>query len=385
MSIIVPPPEVIATLGRQSWGQQRYDFTEESDVTGAVAVNAGGSPPRWRASIASARGMRMAEAGAWQAMVLKLEGRRHHLALYDLLRAAPQGTLRGALSLGASAAAGATSLALAGGSTLPNLLGYAGFEVDTDANGLADGLSTYSTGTVTGGGYSGTAGNGSTRAQIINATALGTAAGDAVGFRWARDVPVTPGLPYTLAVDVYGEPNAYLRLYWDWYTADLAPVGTPGSAKHAIPAAWQRVSATATAPATAAFARVFMWVQERFNAPVNVAAALDNAQFEQASAPSAYASGLATLLPGDLLQLGTGVGTSQLVSVVDPATADANGNITATVRSAARIAFASATAVAWSKPLAYFRAVNAATNWASQPNGPHIEGFDLDLLEDWNA
>ena len=39
MTIITLPANVVATLGRQSWGQQRYDLTEESDVTGAVAVN----------------------------------------------------------------------------------------------------------------------------------------------------------------------------------------------------------------------------------------------------------------------------------------------------------------------------------------------------------
>lgn len=91
-----------------------------------------------------------------------------------------------------------------------------------------------------------------------------------------------------------------------------------------------------------------------------------------------------TLLPGDWLQVGTGVATSQLFAVVDAAAGTDAGAITASVRSAARIAFASGTAVAWNKPLAYMRNTNAATLWTAQPNGPHIEGFDLDLLEDWN-
>lgn len=220
-----------------------------------------------------------------------------------LYRREPLGTMRGSPTVNGAVAAGARSLVLAGVKSGANLLLGSGFETDTDADGLADGLSTYSTGTVTGGGYSATAGNGSTRAQIISATSLGTGSGDAVGFRWSTDWAVTAGLPYTMSVDVYGEPNAYLRIYWDWYTAGLSPVGTPASATHVIPAAWSRVSATATAPASAAFARVFLWVQERFNAPSNVAAALDNAQFEQASAATAYA-GLAAAGPGDFIGIG---------------------------------------------------------------------------------
>lgn len=376
MSIIVPPPEVIATLGRQSWSQQRYDFTEESDVTGAVAVNAGGSPPRWRASIASARGMRMAEAGAWQAMVLKLEGRRNHLALYDMLRAAPQGTLRGALSLSASAALGASTLNIAGGLAGGNLLSGGGFEIDTNADGLADGWTVYTSGSVgtvttampSAAGNTGTAG----LCQRVQSTALN----GAIGLRRTADVPVVAGAEYSWGVAQAATAGTTIVLEIAWYNGGAFISSSIASAV----ALNGRRSVTGTAPAGATAARLYAYMQSAGGAAA--AFLVDEAQFE-AGAATAYA-GLPTLLPGDLLQVGAGVGTSQLFAVVDAATGTDAGAITCNVRSAARIAFASATAVAWDKPLAYFRAVNAATNWASQPNGPHVEGFDLDLLEDWN-
>lgn len=214
-----------------------------------------------------------------------------------------RGNVAGTLTAGAAAAAGARTLAVAGATAPPNLLLGGGFEVDTDSNGLADGLLTYSTGTSTGVSYTGTAGNGSARAQIVAASSLGTSSGDAIGWRFATDVPVTAGVAYTLAADVYGEPNAFLRLYVDWYTAGLVFTGTPASSLVAITGSFQRRSLTATAPAGAAFARVFIWCQERFNTPVNVALAVDNVQFEAGATATAYA-GVPAFKAGDWLGAG---------------------------------------------------------------------------------
>lgn len=112
MSVITLPAEVEATIGAQSWGQLRYETAERSDETGASAVLVG-APPRWTSSLRSMQAMPLAEAGAWEALLMDLDGMVNHLAVYDKLRPAPQGTLRGTPVLGAAAAIGATSVQLA--------------------------------------------------------------------------------------------------------------------------------------------------------------------------------------------------------------------------------------------------------------------------------
>lgn len=108
MSVITPSATVMAWLGQQSWGQQRYDVVEESDVTGDASTLAG-APPRWRVGLASARGLTLDVAGEWEALVLDLEGGINYLAVYDVLRPAPVGTLRGNPLLGADLGVGATA------------------------------------------------------------------------------------------------------------------------------------------------------------------------------------------------------------------------------------------------------------------------------------
>lgn len=121
-----------------------------------------------------------------------------------------------------------------------------------------------------------------------------------------------------------------------------------------------------------------------------------------------------TLEPGDALQFGTGVGTSQLVKVVESATATVTASATSswstTTPSAAtwsttapatatwstagtatitfepplRIDFDSGTAVVWDKPVAYFKLKSEGYTLQAVPNGPSKEGMQLELLEDWS-
>lgn len=184
------------------FGQRRYDMTGSSEATGAEQGRVLG-PPRWSLQLVQPPNLSLADAGRWQAMLMKLRGKVNRLAAFDPVRQAPAGTLRGSLTLSGSVAIGATSMALSG-----------------------------STG---------------------------------------------------------------------------------------------------------------------------------------------------TLLAGDLLQIGTGLGTSQLVMVVDDCTQAA-----VTFEPPARIGFAGATAVAWSRPLAYFRLAGEASNWSYGPAGRVVTGMSLDLLEAWS-
>ncbi len=111
MAIITLPAAVQAAPGGLGYGQVRYDMAESSNATGDTAVRLFG-PPRWRYALQSPAWASMAEAGAWESLVLQLRGQVNVLAMWDLLRPAPAGTLRGAPWLAADVPAGSTSAVL---------------------------------------------------------------------------------------------------------------------------------------------------------------------------------------------------------------------------------------------------------------------------------
>lgn len=90
-----------------------------------------------------------------------------------------------------------------------------------------------------------------------------------------------------------------------------------------------------------------------------------------------------TLLPGDWLQFGTGLGTSQLVAVTVGGTSDAAGVITVSFQSPSRYTFAAGAQVTWDKPKAYFKANSGVTSWSSER--ANQGGFSFDGVEQWNA
>lgn len=52
------------------------------------------------------------ESGVWQALLLQIAGKTNQLSVWNLARPAPIGTMRGTMTLNASAAQGATTLAI---------------------------------------------------------------------------------------------------------------------------------------------------------------------------------------------------------------------------------------------------------------------------------
>jgi len=93
-----------------------------------------------------------------------------------------------------------------------------------------------------------------------------------------------------------------------------------------------------------------------------------------------------TPLAGDWLQIGAGLGTSQLVMGTAAAVANGAGVIALGIEPPLRQQYASATAVAWDKPLAYYRQQTDATTWtmaAGGVSGPLVTGLSLDLMETW--
>lgn len=114
MAIITIPAGLV--LGTFDIGQQRYDITEMAETTGKVRIRIG-PPPRWTVKIGppTGPGFDQTQGGLWKGLTLALQGGVNHLAVYDVARPAPLGTLRGTLTLSGSVSAGATQLTVSGG------------------------------------------------------------------------------------------------------------------------------------------------------------------------------------------------------------------------------------------------------------------------------
>jgi hypothetical protein len=94
-----------------------------------------------------------------------------------------------------------------------------------------------------------------------------------------------------------------------------------------------------------------------------------------AGATSVNVTGTGTLLRGDWLQIGTGLGTSQLVKVVaDTSTAAVQ------IEPPLRSAHASGTVVTWDKPLGYWRRGPERARWTYTGGGLQ-QGFALQFVE----
>lgn len=111
MSIVAMPATLF--VGRQTFGQRRYDMMEQSDPTGAQAARLFG-PPRWSMLISSPPKMSLLNGGIWESMLSQLRGSVNVLSAWDLNKPAPLGTARGSPTLSANATAGASSISVTG-------------------------------------------------------------------------------------------------------------------------------------------------------------------------------------------------------------------------------------------------------------------------------
>jgi len=106
MSIITFPTALQAV--KQTWGQQRNDLSFRS-MFGAQALEL--SAPLW---ISSLDAPPMADydpnVGAWQSLLMQLDGQVNQLELWNLVRPAPLGTMRGSMVLNDDVVQGATTL-----------------------------------------------------------------------------------------------------------------------------------------------------------------------------------------------------------------------------------------------------------------------------------
>lgn len=212
-------------------------------------------------------------------------------------RRQPLGTMGGDPTVNGPVAAGARSLALSTVLARPNILTGGGFEIDSNADGLADSWTTYTSGSVgtvttvmpSAAANTGTAG----LCQRISSTALN----GAIGVRRTADVPVTAGLPYTWSITQTATSGTTISLEIAWY----AGASYISSSMASAVASNGRRSVTGTAPLTATVVKLYVYMTSASAAAAAIN--IDEAQFEQASAATAYA-GLATAGPGDFFGIG---------------------------------------------------------------------------------
>lgn len=297
---------------------------------------------RWAGRIDLAPTNDALDAGRREAFFDRLKAQANKFSIYNFRRAAPLGDARGTITLGASAAQLANTATLAG-CVGRNLLLYGGFELDGNADGTADGLSAYNAGTSSGRTYSRVGGNGSAYAQRVVASSLGSGSGDQVGFRWTAAVSVTAGVAYTMAVDLYATTGTSVSIEVDYYNVSSVQVGSPQKGTWSgNSVSYDRRTLTSTAPAGAVTAVIYVYMHS--NSAGSPEFRADNAQFEAASAASAYSAG-AWLYAGDMLGIG-----GQLVRTMADVQADDSGAIALEFQPRLRAAMAGGTAVTYSAP-----------------------------------
>lgn len=106
MSIIAFPSTLFPK--QFTWGQERRDLAFTS-LFGSQSVGVAGA--LWRVTMEQPN-VKDSDAGAWQALLLKLAGKVNQLELWNIMRPAPLGTMRGTMTLNSAASQGAVSLSV---------------------------------------------------------------------------------------------------------------------------------------------------------------------------------------------------------------------------------------------------------------------------------
>lgn len=244
-----------------------------------------------------------------EALIFGLRSAGDTLRMLTPHRKSSLGTISGTVTAGANAAAGARSLSLVGALSRPNLLQNSSFEIDTNADGLANNwisFSTGATGTVSHNLTTDAVVTHGSKRQRTEATALGTGTGDVIGIA-QEGVPVTAGLTYTLSgyLSWSALSNATYLVLINWNDGGGALISQSLTTGGSLPGTLlpARFQCTGTAPTGAVQVNVLFLVQARQGGVGSAVLDVDAAQFEQAAAATDYA-GYATLLPGSII--GTG-------------------------------------------------------------------------------
>ena len=316
-----------------------------------------------------------ADRQAMEAYLLRLSGREHRVQLWDHKRPRPRGSIAlSGVTLGAAAAQFATSLVLAGcvGS---NRILNGSFEVDTDANGLADRWARYSSGTVGALSQSRSTGIvwGGSYSQNLVADSLGATSSDRQGITAAViGASALAGVAVTISSRVLGTAGTQYSLEVYWRDGGGTIIGSIISAPLTLTGVEQAISAAGACPAGTASADLYAYQHSASAGAVGLY--VDLVRVEAGAAVGT--GGESTLLAGDWLGLATG----QLVRVVADATATDAGAMTVEVRHMLRQAATSGSAVTLDRPTALYMRAEAGLTMPRQP-GPAEPGLSVDFVE----
>lgn len=372
--------------GKAFWpraARWRTLINERATVSALSGYTQTGSTPgaRWGVALDIDR-QSYAERLALKGFIDRLQGNKHRVGMFDPAHPVPAGTVAlSGVALSASAAQFATSLQLSGCRHARNALLGGSFEIDSNADGLADGWSRLSAGSVSGLSHflSGTYWLGS-YSQRLSVTTLGSTTSDQQGI-WRSGVAVSwlAGAPATASCGVLGDSGTSVTLLVKWINASAAVIGSM-QATVALTGAVQTVVATGTVPAAAVTAEVYVYQHSSsVSAPGFY---VDCLQIEPGAAFTAHLAP-ATLLAGDWV----GAASGQLLSVVTDVTADDLGRVTVEVVQPLRTALASASAITLDKPRTpmVLQLSNGATPEIPFDGNGLAPPFTLELVEGWTA
>lgn len=97
-------------VAQMTWGINRQDVVYRG-LFGSQAM--GGGAPLWSAALTFDL-LQESESGAYQSLVMTLEGMKNNLALHNIGRPEPLGTLRGTRTINGAVVVGATSMSVNG-------------------------------------------------------------------------------------------------------------------------------------------------------------------------------------------------------------------------------------------------------------------------------
>jgi hypothetical protein len=325
--------------------------------------------------------------GGWQSLGMQLRGKTNQLALWNIARPVPLGTMRGTMTLSSAAAQGATSLSI------------------TSTHNLIQKSTEFDQSPWTGSNYTITpntdvAPDGTMAADTV--TDASTSSGELIqnisGFvvtnTYTASVHIKKdATPKTtrfvqLGLTFYGSTVERPRVGLDTSTGEIAARQGPLSVSVSDAGDYWRLAVTAKSSdplntggrieiraATAAGSNMITAADD---GNVTGSCVVWGAQVDLGGLTS-YGK---TLLQGDYLGIGSGL-TQQVVMVVEDADSSDGRSITVQVEPALRNAFLSGEAVTWDKPKALFRRVDSKFGW--QHSAAVVEGFSLDLVEDWRV
>lgn len=315
-----------------------------------------------------------AQRDALEAYLLRLDGMANRVRLWDQQRPRPRGNIAiSGVTLASTAAQFATTLTLRGCRPANNIVDNSSFEIDTNADGLADSWGIFSSGAVSGASSSvGALAVDGSRSQMITATSLGTSAGDYVGVRQFILASGSASAPWSAAASVRATAGSGLSVHIQFRSGG-AFVGEVTSALVTANGSEQRISVAGSAPGN--FDQIELQVrQSRMPAAGASSLEVDAVQLEPASAPTSYKA-YATLEPGDWIGL-----PSQLVRCVAAAVGDYAGQMEVSVRHMLRASVPGGAAVNLDRPTALFRRTEAGIALPRSP-GLAMPGFAVEFVE----